>query len=147
MTHDCVARLIDVGFSRDDAETLRRISMTLHHWHELECGDSNDHVSRVLVRGYRDKETKAFVHDDNGTPWIETHYHRRLYPSPFHYPTADREAGALKRLKAILARYPGFNAYVQTDPRGASLYILRPDDMKKGDDVSSVYTRGIAVYK
>ena len=27
--------------SDDDAQALRRISMTLHRWHELECGDSN----------------------------------------------------------------------------------------------------------
>ena len=56
-------------------------------------------------------------------------------------PIADRERGALKRLKAIMARYPGFEAYVQTDPRGASLYIL------PAGITADNYSRGIAVYK
>ena len=59
----------------------------------------------------------------------------------------DREKGAKKRLQAILARYPGFSAYVQGDPRGAALYVLRPGDVPAGADVSSCYNRGIAVYK
>lgn len=35
---------------------------------------------------------------------------------------------------------------VQTDPRGAALYILRPGDVSDGADVSSCYTRGICIY-
>ena len=58
-----------------------------------------------------------------------------------------RRIGARKRVADVLARYPGFTAYVQTDPRGAALYILRPGDVAEGADVSSCYTRGIAVYK
>ena len=61
--------------------------------------------------------------------------------------TRDQFMRALKRLAAIMARYPGFRSYVQGDPRGAALHILRPDDVREGDDVSCVYTRGIAVYK
>ena len=52
----------------------------------------------------------------------------------------SREAGAKRRLTAILAKYPGLSAYVQTDPRGASLYI--------GADLNDTnYNRGIAVYR
>jgi hypothetical protein len=46
-----------------------------------------------------------------------------------------------------MARYPGFASYVQGDPRGAALYILRPGDVREGADVSSCYSNGIAVYK
>jgi hypothetical protein len=53
-------------------------------------------------------------------------------------PIPDRERGAQKRLAMIMAKYPGWQAYVQGDPRGASLYIRA--------DVNSCYTR-IAVYK
>ena len=41
----------------------------------------------------------------------------------------DRERGALKRLAKIMApRYPQLKSYVQGDPRGASLYIMREGD-------------------
>lgn len=32
--------------ARDDAKALRRISMTLRRWHELECGDGSGHIER-----------------------------------------------------------------------------------------------------
>jgi hypothetical protein len=47
----------------------------------------------------------------------------------------------------IRAKSPGWQAYIQGDPRGASLYILRPGDIPDGADVNSCYTRGIAAYK
>ena len=46
-----------------------------------------------------------------------------------------------------MAKYPGLSAYVQTDPRGVALYILRPGDVPEGGDVDAYYSRGIAVYK
>lgn len=36
--------------------------------------------------------------------------------------------------------------YVQTDPRGVSLYILRPGDVPEGKDSDAYYTRGICIY-
>lgn len=59
----------------------------------------------------------------------------------------DREKGALKRLQAIMSRYAPLSYYVQGDPRGASLYILRPGDVPAGEDASCYYSRGLAVYK
>ena len=59
----------------------------------------------------------------------------------------DREAGAKRRLVKIMARYPGFQAYIQGDPRGCSLYILALGDVPEGSTVDSCYNRGIAVYK
>jgi hypothetical protein len=64
----------------------------------------------------------------------------------------DRETGALKRLRDIVQARNIIRAedplsfYVQTDPRGAALYILRPQDIPEGKDVSAYYSRGICVY-
>ena len=63
------------------------------------------------------------------------------------FPVPDRETGALKRLAAIMARYPQLSAYVQGDPRGAALYILRPGDVPEGGQADAYYSRGIAVYR
>ena len=62
-------------------------------------------------------------------------------------PCADRETGALRRVAAIMARYPQFTVYHQTDPRGAPLYVLRPGDVPEGEDPAAYYSRGLAVYK
>ena len=37
-------------------------------------------------------------------------------------------------------------AYIQGDPRGAALYILRPGDVPDGADAASYYNRGVCVY-
>ena len=114
------------GISLDDAYALRRISMTLHRWHELECGIDNGCVERAEDTG------KAY--------WRNSYSGKR-------YLIADRETGALKRLNKIMAGYPTIKAYVQGDPRGAALYILRPGDVPEGKDVGAYYSRGLAVYK
>jgi hypothetical protein len=123
---DCLPRLTALGIAYSDAEALRRVAMTLHRWHELECGTDTGAVERDEVSGK--------------TYWRNAMTDRR-------WPTPDRESGALKRLAAIMTRYPHLKAYVQGDPRGASLYILRPGDVPEGAEVDSYYSRGIAVYK
>lgn len=143
MTHECVERLEKLGISYRDAVELRRISMTLHRWHELECGDANDIASWTITRGRKTKD--GFEHDENGEAYEERHVHsenRARYTR-----IADRERGALKRLAKIMAGYPTLSAYVQGDPRGASLYILKPGDVPAGENVDSYYSRGVAVYK
>ena len=67
------SRLVTLGVSLDDAAKLRRISMTLHRWHELECGDSNDYASWCVVRGK--KTGKLFEYEDSGKPYMERHAH------------------------------------------------------------------------
>jgi len=100
--------------------------MQLHHWHELECG--------VDAGGVERDETTGKV------TWYSSRTgHRSPYP--------DKETPALKRLAVTMARYPTLSYYVQGDPRGASLYILRPGDVPEGEDVSAHYSRGVAVYK
>ena len=130
-THEMLSRLENAGISYDDAFALRRVSMTLHRWHELECG-IGDTVTWYVERAGANGDGKPFMCNAN---------------TGRRYPTPDRETGALKRLAAIMARYPGMAAYVQGDPRGAALYILRAGDVPEGKDVDAYYSRGIAVYK
>lgn len=123
-------RLGDMGFSYEEAQALRRIEMTLSRWFEGECGDGNDHASWCIER---DETTQR--------PF------KAIYPhagKPYRHPIADREAGAMKRLQAIMALHVGCVPYVQTDPRGCALYILRKD-IQTGEKLDSIYTRGVAV--
>jgi hypothetical protein len=125
--------LQSLGFTFDECEKLRRISMTLHRWHELECGNSNDWASWAIER---DEQTEI--------PYMVTHHYNRSNPT--RYRVADRENGAKKRLAKILESRPGISAYIQGDPRGAALYILRPGDIPEGKEAASYYNRGICVY-
>lgn len=126
--------LVSLGVSRQDAEALRRISMTLSRWAEREC---NGEVERDENDGkpYHRWETRVLNPQPEGPKW---NIHR--------YPVPDRETGALKRLGDILSKTPGLSYYHQTDPRGAALYILRPGDVPEGEDPGSYYSRGVAVY-
>lgn len=129
--------LQSAGFAYEDACALRRIAMTLHRWHELECGSD----AGAIERGH--EENGRFTSDENGKPfWRLTSRHGVV-----HIATPDRERGALKRLAAIMARYPGFVPYVQGDPRGASLYIVARDRIPAGASLDTCYSNGIAVFK
>jgi hypothetical protein len=123
---ECLPPLQRAGIDASDCWALRRIAMQLHRWHELECGTEYGAVER--------DETTGKVN------WYCQRTGRRS-------PTKDMETPALKRLARIMARYPSLAHYVQGDPRGASLYILRPGDVPAGEDVGAYYSRGLAVYK
>ena len=100
--------------------------MTLHSWFEQECGSERGCIERDETTG------KPF--------WRNQLSDRR-------WAMADRETGARKRLAKLMARYPSLLAYVQTDPRGAALYVLRADLVESGEDIEQVYSsRGVAVY-
>lgn len=157
VAYNAVDALCKAGVSHADAIALRRISMTLHRWHELECGTGDDYKSYCIVRGNLTRERvkteqglncrrDSFEYDDAGKPYLETHFHQGDAKARYT-PVGDRERGALKRLAAIVARYPGLSYYVQGDPRGAALYILRPGDIPEGAAVDSCYSRGIVVCK
>ncbi len=127
--HEIISRLERCGISYHDAVALRRISMTLHNWHELECGTDRGAIERDETTG-------------------KTYFtYERMSGSRGRTPCADRETGALKRLAVIMQRYPTLRAYVQGDPRGASLYILRPGDVPNGEQDDAYYSNGVAVYK
>jgi hypothetical protein len=137
--------LMALGFTRDECDALRRISMTLQRWFERECGAENGCIER-------DDETgKPYLVSEWGGQWSTGKRCRTAIP--------DRETGARKRLAAIIARrnereseYPHrhgggpMNSYIQGDPRGAALYIIRPGDVPEGRDVHGYYSRGICVY-
>lgn len=123
---EVIRRLQGLGIERSDALGLRRISMTLHRWHEMEFGVDSGCIERDETTGK--------------TYWLNSMSMRR-------YPVADRETGARKRLAKIMAKYPTLQAYIQSDHRGASLYILKPGDVPEGQDDDAYYSRGVAVYK
>lgn len=118
-------RLGQLGIPYYPAEQLRRIALTLHSWFERECGTDNGCIER-------DEETGK-------TYWLNSYTMRRS-------PIPDRETGAKKRLEKLMAQWPELIAYIQGDCRGASLYILQKQDVREGEKIDSVYTRGVAVY-
>lgn len=125
--------LMSLGFTAGEAEQLRRISMTLHRWHELECGTDGGCVER-------DEKTHR------------TYWHNAVTGRRSAFP--DRETGARKRLADIIVgvntqragKVGKLRAYIQGDPRGAALYILRPGDVPEGGSDDSYYNRGICVW-
>ena len=129
---EVIRRLREAGISWEHANTVRRISMTLQRWGELECGDGNDYASWAIER---DEQT--------GKPYMVRYPHNG---KSYRTPVADREKGALKRLQAIMSHYPNYVAYHQTDPRGCAVYVVRKDDIPEGVKLDSCYSRGIAVY-
>lgn len=114
--------------STSEARTLRRAALTLHRWHELECGTDAGHIERDGDNG---EGRPYFVPCGR---WIGGRYFE-----PQRRPIADRERGALARIAATCATM-GLNYYVQGDPRGCSLYVS-PEPLTDRD-----YTRGVAVY-
>lgn len=130
-----INRLQNEGFSFEEAQTLRRIEMTLSRWGELECGDGNDYGSWAIER---DEVTDK--------PYMVRHHYRhgQGQDSISRTPIADREKGALRRLEKLMQNHPDFVSYHQGDPRGCCLYIVKKSDLN-GSDINSTYTRGIAV--
>jgi len=129
------ARLQTLGFIYEEAVSLRRIELTLHRWAEAEC---NGEIERE----------EALQADGSMSSRLSKPYrvHRPIHGNgePNRYPIADREAGALRRLKAIvdarnerqkmhafanrLAEEPVLS-YHQTDPRGCMLYLVKRSDL------------------
>ena len=128
MKYDPVQQLVKCGISWMDAIALRRIAMTLHSWHEKECGNDHGAIERDEVTGK--------VH------WICAMTDKR-------YPARDMETPALKRLAVIMAKYPDHRPYIQGDPRGAALYILTPRNLEFYAEypIDAIYNYGVAVHE
>ena len=122
---DVITTLRHVGITHADAMALRTISKKLHKWHEYECGVDWGGVERDEITG-----ECTWYNSRTGT--------RAPYP--------DLETPQLKRLAKIMANYPDLKSYIQGDPRGCALYILRPGDVPEGEDPSAYYSRGLPVY-
>lgn len=134
-TIEMLNRVQRIGITLDDALALRRISMTLQRWYELECGDGNGYLER-------DEATGKPIYTNCNARYLSPNDPRCRHIVP------DREKGALKRLSTIMARYPDLRAYVQTDPRGAALYIYRADALRDGQEIYCCYSSvGTAIYR
>lgn len=134
-------RLCGLGFTFEEAQALRRISMTLHRWHELECGTGEGQTSWSIERENG---------DGTGKPYMRVQYPTRDGYVDRKWRIADRESGALRRLARIVAARNAREAspvtpYVQGDCRGAALYVLREQDMLPGHSLDCIYSRGLAV--
>lgn len=128
------ARMADLGFSGAETEALLKAERALTRFSELECGISDCDRS---VSVYRDEET--------GKPFYRIEYCVGNAWKVRTRPKRDTEKSALQTVARILESKPGFSAYHQTDPRGVSLYLIRPGDIETGEDVRRLYNRGIAM--
>lgn len=106
------------GITTEDAYALLKIERALRRWAEAEC---NGYIER----------------GESGAPYAVTNGRRYAIP--------DREERALKQLEKIMGKYPHLLAHHQTDPRGSVLTILRKADVADGEDIGSVYTRGVCI--
>ncbi len=136
------SRLQDLGFTYEEAFSLRRIEMTLRRWAEQECNGEIERGDVGITAG------KPFRVRNWGVGSFRK------------WRIADREAGALKRLQSIVnarnaRKFPAgipdadchvdfLFAYHQTDPRGCMLYLVKTGDLN-GQAIDSVYNRGVAV--
>lgn len=129
---DTMSRL---GFTFQETEQLLKAERALQRWHELECGTGND---RVTVSVERDEESgkpfRRVQYMGAGGKWID----RRE-------PCRDTEKAARKRIDSVLSGKSGLSAFIQGDPRGCALYILRDGDIPEGAGPCAYYSRGIPV--
>ena len=115
------ANLAEMGFSFEESETLRRAEMALSRWSEREC---NGEIQR-------DERT--------GIPYIYSTFSGKRIGR-----AADREKGALSRVKALVESKPGLVWFHQGDPRGCALYVGRAEDLR-GESIHCAYSRLFAV--
>lgn len=120
------------GLAQPDVLAILRAERALHRWAELECGTDRGHIER------RENE--------NNKPYLAQEWQLDGgRATRTHMAIPDREAGAIRRINAIIARYPSLTWYHQTDCRGCMVYVLRKTDIRPGESVDSIYTRGVAI--
>jgi ribosomal protein L37E len=158
-----------VGFTTSEAETLLKAERALQRWHEMECGTGDDRVSVSVERdesycvctqcGHKAYGVEAETgncqscgdcapvrHIGTGKPFRRVQYmgaggkwiDRKE-------PCRDMEKAARKRVANVLQGKSGLSAYIQGDPRGCALYILREGDVPEGKEPCAYYSRGIPV--
>lgn len=114
-TYELIQRRLGRDLPIEDITTLRKASLTLRSWFTRQCGSSEGHIAQ----------------DEENKKW----YQFQEYPTPEGFlqrkhQIPDLETGARKRIHDTCARL-GLHYYIQTDPRGLSLYIHTeplPDD-------------------
>ena len=127
-------RMTNLGFSHAETDALLKAERALSRFAELEFGISDCNRS---ISVFRDEET--------GKPFYRVEYRVGNDWKTRTEPKRDTEKAALQTVARILEGKPGFSAFHQTDPRGVSLYIMRPGDIEAGEDVRRLYNRGIAM--
>lgn len=124
-----------VGFTTTETDILLKAERALQRWHELECGTGDE---RVSVSVERDEESgkpfRRVQFMSAGGKWIDR-----------KEPCRDMEKAARKRIASVLEGKAGLSAFIQGDPRGCALYILRQGDVPEGKEPCAYYSRGIAV--
>ena len=115
------------GLRGQDVEALLRAGHTLQRWYEAECGADRPGGSVAIER---DPETER--------PFSVFYPHTSNTVTRTAIP--DREAAAKRQVERVLASYPGVRPFYQSDPRGAALYLYRPEDIPAGATVESCYS-------
>jgi len=123
-----------LGFTTIETETLLKAERALHRWHELSCGTGNDRMTVSVERDETGKPFRRVQYMGADGKWID----RRE-------PCRDTEKAACKRIESVMEGKTGLSAFIQGDPRGCALYILRQGDVPEGESADSYYSRGIAV--
>lgn len=131
---EVIAGLARLGILTNDAQVIRRNAVVLRRWFEMECGTEINGRSVCIER------------DENDRPFQRTQYRLGREWIDNCRPVNDLEARARKKLASIMERYHGLKLYIQGDCRGPSVYILRAQDIRPGENIDSVYNRGVAVY-
>ena len=123
-----VLELSKYGFDLREIDTLVRAERTLGRWGVAEC---NGEIQR-------DEAT--------GKPYMVHHHYRHGQGADYTTRTAipDREASTLARVDKIVKAH-SLTYYHQGDPRGCSLYIIRPGDIRDGQTVNCCYSNGLAI--
>lgn len=130
---DDVSRHLGVQLSMDDAQTLRRAALTLQRWSELRCGiEATDNKLATI----------SIEQDDNTGQWFR--YWRGHLAGKYttlKQREPNRYTGAEKRIRATLKPH-GLYFYVQSDPRGAPLYVSdKPIDDSNYSSALAITTR------
>lgn len=117
--------LADFNLSPDEIAKLLRLEKKLSRWHELQCGLDAGHVEEVGGEGSGKWE------------FVNRHGNRS--------PIRDAGKQARKVLNAFTAENPDLYFFVQPDPRGCALYLLKKSQVESGERLNAVYSRGVAI--
>lgn len=115
-TYEMISRLTALGINSDDAWHLRRIAMTLHRWHELECGDGNPYGSWWITRG-RDR-----VRAKGGTKMKPSNKIKRIYTR--HYSDSGQTTACVEWQDGACTEGPADDYHGVLVPRGAHMGAL-----------------------
>jgi hypothetical protein len=127
--NNALAALGPYGMTVEYLAQCARLEKALRKWGELECGTAHGGVEYEDVDDGELKPYCTFYHPTTGA--------RSKFKN--QWPVL------MRRLERLRTDMPSITFYVQGDPRGASLYALRPGDVPAGEEASSWYTRGICL--